>query len=123
MPTFQFLLRTSGIRVEFDDDTKPAIGFYTSCRARAGTSEQAFQKAMNSFDTDRKLADIFQSAHDAGLRPNTEVASLGGKLFGHGKNPAIFSTLRMMMIPKMNLHRIPRKKHSANQPLEVIVGS
>jgi len=73
MPTFQFLLHTSGIQVEIEGDPIPAIGFFTSRRARAATSEEAFDMVMRAFDTDSKLTDIFQTAHDAGLRPKTDV--------------------------------------------------
>ncbi|MDF1816763.1 MAG: hypothetical protein P1V20_31460 [Verrucomicrobiales bacterium] len=76
MPTFQFLLHTAGIRVEFEDDPVPAVGFYTSRRASAATSEEAFEKIMQSFDTDPKLVYIFQEAHEAGLTPLTEIEEI-----------------------------------------------
>lgn len=74
--TYQFLLHTTGIRLDFDDDTPTAIGFFTSRRAFASNSEEAYQIIMAAMDADPKLADIFESAYDAGLRPKTEVEEI-----------------------------------------------
>jgi hypothetical protein len=73
MPTFQILLHTSDIHVELDQGPTPCVGFYTSRRASAQTSDEAFQKIMKEFDADPKMQDIFQTAHDHGLRPKTEI--------------------------------------------------
>lgn len=74
MPTYQFLLHTTGIKLDLgDDDDCPAIGFYTSRRVRAKNSQEAHDAIMAEMDADPKLADVFKSGHDAGLRPKTEV--------------------------------------------------
>jgi hypothetical protein len=67
MPTFQLLLHTTDIRVELDGDPIPCIGFYTSRRAKARTSEEAFEQIMKEFDTDPEMLDLFQAAHEQGL--------------------------------------------------------
>lgn len=73
MPTFQILLHTSDIHMELDQGPTPCIGFYTSRRASAQSSDEAFQKIMKEFDADPKMQDIFQTARDRGLRPKTEI--------------------------------------------------
>jgi len=76
MPTFQILLHTSDIYVEVEDDAVPCIGFFTNRRATAPTSEEAFQKIMEGLDTDPEMQDIFQKAHDRGLRPKTSIVDV-----------------------------------------------
>ncbi len=74
MPTFQILLHTTGIHMEVGEESStPCIGFYTSRRANAETSGEAFEKIMKEFDTDPEMRDIFVSAHHHGLRPKTEI--------------------------------------------------
>lgn len=73
MPTFQILLHTSDIRMVLDEDPTPCIGFYTSRRAKAQSTDEAFQKIMKDFDADPEMRDIFQTAHRQGLRPKTEI--------------------------------------------------
>ena len=74
MPTYQFLLHTTGIRLDLgDDEDSPAIGFYTSRRARAKNSQEAYEAIMAKMDRDPDLIDVFKSGHNAGLRPKTEV--------------------------------------------------
>lgn len=74
MPTYQFLLHTTGIRLDVGDEGDgPAIGFYTSRRVRAKNSEDAYDAIMAMMDHDPDLTDVFKSGHDAGLRPKTEV--------------------------------------------------
>jgi hypothetical protein len=55
------------------DGEPPAVGFYTSRRARASNSSEARKIVMAAMNDDPKLADIFASGHDAGLFPKTEV--------------------------------------------------
>ncbi len=74
MATYQFLLQTSGIRCNSDGENEiPAIGFYTSPRARAKNSAEAYRKIMAAMDGDQQLGKIIQGAHAAGLRPKTEA--------------------------------------------------
>lgn len=76
MPTYQFLLHTTGIRLEDAYGKPTAIGFFTSKRAYASSSEDAYKIVMASMDADPTLADIFESAHRAGLSPKTEVEEM-----------------------------------------------
>ncbi len=71
MPTYQFLLQTTGICLDLGDGEAPAIGFYTSRRAKASNSKEAYRIVMGAMDADPELEDVFRSGHDAGLRPNT----------------------------------------------------
>lgn len=71
MPTYQFLLHTTGISLDMGDGEAPAIGFYTSRRATAPNSEGAYKIVMAAMDVDPDLKDIFTSAHHAGLHPRT----------------------------------------------------
>ena len=71
MPTYQFLLHTTGISLDMGDGEAPAIGFYTSRRALAPSSEEAYKIVMAAMDVDPDLKDIFSSGHDAELRPRT----------------------------------------------------
>jgi hypothetical protein len=71
MPTYQFLLHTTGFKLDMGDGEPPAIGCYTSRRAKAANSEEAYRIVMAAMDTDPDLSDIFESGHDAGLRPRT----------------------------------------------------
>ncbi|MCG8599215.1 MAG: hypothetical protein MI807_03645 [Verrucomicrobiales bacterium] len=71
MPTYQFLLHTTGISLDLGDGEEPAIGFYTSRRAKASSSEGAYKIVMAEMDSDPDLEDVFRSGHDAGLRPQT----------------------------------------------------
>lgn len=71
MPTYQFLLHTTGISLDMGDGEAPAIGFYTSRRATAPSSEEAYKIVMAAMDEDPELKDIFASGHDADLRPRT----------------------------------------------------
>lgn len=73
MPTYQFLLHTTGISLDMEDGDAPAIGFYTSRRAQASCSEEAYKIVMREMDSDPDLEDVFRSGHDADLRPKTEV--------------------------------------------------
>lgn len=73
MPTYQFLLHTTGFKLDMGDGGPPVVGFYTSRRARAQNSNEAYKIVMAAMDDDPKLADIFASGHGAGLRPKTEV--------------------------------------------------
>lgn len=59
--------------MELEKNPIPCIGFFTSRRATAQTLEEAFQKIMAGFDADPDMQDIFQTAHDRGLRPKTEM--------------------------------------------------
>lgn len=71
MPTYQFLLHTTGISLDLADGEEPAIGFYTSRRAKASSSEEAYEIVMAEMDSDPDLEDVFRSGHDAGRRPQT----------------------------------------------------
>jgi len=71
MPTYQFLLHTTGISLDLGDGEAPAIGFYTSRRAKASNSEEAYKIVMAEMDSDADLEDVFRSGYDAGLRPQT----------------------------------------------------
>ena len=71
MPTYQFLLHTTGISLDMGDGEAPAIGFYTSRRAKASSAEEAYKIVMAAMDSDPDLEDVFSSGHDAGLRPKT----------------------------------------------------
>lgn len=71
MPTYQFLLHTTGISFDMGDGDAPAIGFYTSRRATAPNSEEAYKMVMAAMDVDSDLKDIFKSGHEVGLRPRT----------------------------------------------------
>jgi len=73
MPTYQFLIHTTGIRLDTGEGESPAIGFYTSRRAKATSADEAYHKVMADMDADPDLKDIIQSGHDAGLRPRTVV--------------------------------------------------
>ena len=73
MKTFQFRLHTTEISLRLDDESDPAIGFYTIRRAKGTTYQEAFKKIMDEFDSDEKITGIIQTGHDAGLRPTTEV--------------------------------------------------
>ena len=73
MPTYQFLLHTTGIRFDVGDGEAPTIGFYTSRRASAPNSQEAYKIVMAAMDVDPDMKDIFISAYDAGLRPQTVV--------------------------------------------------
>lgn len=74
MPTFAFLLHTTGILLDGEDaGDAPAIGFYSWRRARGKTSREAYDAVMAAMDRDPKLKDIIRSAHAAGLRPKTVV--------------------------------------------------
>jgi hypothetical protein len=73
MPTYQFLLHSTGFTLDVGDGEPPAVGFYTSRRARASNSSEARKIVMAAMNDDPKLADIFASGHDAGLFPKTEV--------------------------------------------------
>lgn len=71
MPTYQFLLHTTDINLDMGDGEAPAIGFYTSRRATAPNSEEAYKIVMEAMDEDPALKDVFRSGHDAGLLPRT----------------------------------------------------
>jgi hypothetical protein len=71
MPTYQFLLHTTGISLDMGDGEAPVFGFYTSRRAAASNAEEAYKIVMAAMDVDPDLKDIFTAAHDAGLRPRT----------------------------------------------------
>lgn len=71
MPTYQFLLHTTGIRLDMENGEPPAVGFYTSRRASASTSDEAYKKVMAAMDADPELEDVFRTAHAAGHRPRT----------------------------------------------------
>lgn len=71
VPTYQFLLHTTDINLDMGDGEAPTIGFYTSRRATAPNSEEAYKIVMEAMDVDPDLKDIFRSGHDAGLRPRT----------------------------------------------------
>jgi len=73
MPTYEFLLHTTGIRLDLGNDGPPAIGFHTSRRIRAKNSQEACETIMALMEKDPDLADILRSGHEAGLRPATEV--------------------------------------------------
>jgi hypothetical protein len=72
MPTYQFLLHTTGISLDMGDGEALAVGFYTSRRAAAPNSEEAYKIVMAAMDIDPDLKDIFTTAHESGLRPRTE---------------------------------------------------
>jgi hypothetical protein len=71
MPTYQFLLHTTGISLDMGEGEAPAIGFYTSRRATAASSEEAYEIVKAAMDADPDLKDICASGHDAGLGPRT----------------------------------------------------
>lgn len=71
MPTYEFLLHITGISLDIGDSEAPAIGFYTSRRANARSFEEACKIVMAAMDADPELKDIFASAYDAGLHPQT----------------------------------------------------
>jgi hypothetical protein len=48
MPFFRVVLHGTGIRFMIAGSAKPAIGFYTSRRVRAGSAEEAIAKARRS---------------------------------------------------------------------------
>ena len=73
MPTFEFHLQTSDIFVQVDGDPTPYVGFYTRRRSSGRTTEEAFEKVMKDFDAEDKLRDIFASAYEVGLCPETVV--------------------------------------------------
>ena len=52
MPTYQFLLQTTGICLDMGDGEAPAIGFYTSRRAKAANSKEACRIVMAAMDAD-----------------------------------------------------------------------
>lgn len=71
MPTYEILLHTTGIRLDMGDGELPAIGFYTSRRATAPSSEEAEKIVIAEMDADPDMKAIFASGYDAGLRPQT----------------------------------------------------
>ena len=73
MPTFQFLLHTSGIQLEFEGDASPAIGFYSVARIKARNWEEGFETLMTHLDEDPEMKELLQSGHNAGLQPKTEI--------------------------------------------------
>jgi hypothetical protein len=73
MPTYQFFLHTTGISVHMGDGEAPAIGFYTSRRAKAADSEAAFQIVMSAMEADPETEAVLRSGLGKGLRPETMV--------------------------------------------------
>ncbi len=73
MPTYQFLLHTTGISLSTGEGEAPAIGFFTIRRARASNPDDARKMVLAAMDSDPDLEDVFRSGLDAGLRPRTMV--------------------------------------------------
>jgi len=73
MPTYQFLLHTSGIQLSVDNGESYARGFLTSRRAKAKSVDVAFDIVMKGYNSDPKISEIISFGYEAGLQPQTEV--------------------------------------------------
>lgn len=76
MPTYQFLIHTKNLKVDFGDGEISGVGFYTSRRASANSEEEARLIVVEAMEEEPKIGQLLATAREVGLCPETEIEEM-----------------------------------------------